>query len=487
MQHRLAQSLSARREYVIVGEVQQVQCSQCCCGCVDERSKKDFMSSSASSCSRLCSADGSRPHGSFQPVTISQRTTSRTLGTAPPWMLWLGVQLLCAVALVWCLLLHSSSHSCALPPVVTCHVELPDFQVIHSRVDSTQDPIAGTPVITVVESIVDVPTPQMPNNKTDQAIEDLVSKIDPNVIHWPAHDALSSSQVCWSREMPLTMMMVTPKSPNEELEKEKRATDTEFYKKEPHIKEAGQEDADLVKYYNDTADLYYYQDKEDMPLTSHRLVRDMRMQFLGDDVALVAYFVCVLLTMWACKFKVVQVLDTAVPQVTEKAQLVPWPILRQFLDEHTAQRIAEQSVDASVTRIVVQAAKETSLARMAKTQFGRVRNRTATGKRKRLPRHAHQVSVPASRQAHREQIADLARCSVKVVPHGKCCVEECAIGGLACQSIFDPFNSGGSEMSAHEQMERNFDLLFRQFESRNASPCHVGPQSDGSARCGACC
>eukprot|EP00971_Amphidinium_carterae_P201805 4004503-Amphidinium_carterae.1 len=81
--------------------------------------------------------------------------------------------------------------------------------------------------------------------RTDQAIEDLVSMSDPNVIHWPAYDTLSSSLVDWSSEMPLAMMMVTPKSPNEELEKEKRAEATEFYKKEPPIKEAGQAHADL--------------------------------------------------------------------------------------------------------------------------------------------------------------------------------------------------------------------------------------------------
>eukprot|EP00971_Amphidinium_carterae_P285333 5664561-Amphidinium_carterae.1 len=75
------------------------------------------MSSSGTSCPS-CSADGSRAHGSFQPVGAA----------IPCWTLWLGVQLLCAVALVWCLLLHSPSHFCALPQMVTRHVELPDFQ-----------------------------------------------------------------------------------------------------------------------------------------------------------------------------------------------------------------------------------------------------------------------------------------------------------------------------------------------------------------------
>eukprot|EP00971_Amphidinium_carterae_P059640 1179498-Amphidinium_carterae.1 len=61
MQYRLAQSLCARREYVIVGEDQQVQCSHCCC--VDgvsfgEPSRKVSMLSSATSCSLSCSVDG---------------------------------------------------------------------------------------------------------------------------------------------------------------------------------------------------------------------------------------------------------------------------------------------------------------------------------------------------------------------------------------------------------------------------------------------
>mmetsp|Transcript_29423 Transcript_29423/g.67763 ORF Transcript_29423/g.67763 Transcript_29423/m.67763 type:complete len:710 (-) Transcript_29423:133-2262(-) len=47
----------------------------------------------------------------------------------------------------------------------------------------------------------------------------ILSKIGPDVIYRPAYDALSSSQVYWSREMPLAMMMVTTKSPTEELEK----------------------------------------------------------------------------------------------------------------------------------------------------------------------------------------------------------------------------------------------------------------------------
>eukprot|EP00971_Amphidinium_carterae_P118786 2353294-Amphidinium_carterae.1 len=46
------------------------------------------------------------------------------------------------------------------------------------------------------------------------------------------------------------------------------------------MKEVCQKHADLVKYYNDTAHLYYYQDKKDMPLTSHREVRDMRTPLL---------------------------------------------------------------------------------------------------------------------------------------------------------------------------------------------------------------
>eukprot|EP00971_Amphidinium_carterae_P313951 6239705-Amphidinium_carterae.1 len=62
------------------------------------------------------------------------------------------------------------------------------------------------------------------------------------------------------------MMTVLPKSPNEELETEKRAVATEFFNKEPCIKEAGQEHADLVKYHNDTANLYYFQDKKDIAL-----------------------------------------------------------------------------------------------------------------------------------------------------------------------------------------------------------------------------
>eukprot|EP00971_Amphidinium_carterae_P056497 1116305-Amphidinium_carterae.1 len=47
------------------------------------------------------------------------------------------------------------------------------------------------------------------------------------------------------------MMIVLPKSPNEELEKEKRVAATEFYNKEPCIKEAGQEHPALVKFVRD--------------------------------------------------------------------------------------------------------------------------------------------------------------------------------------------------------------------------------------------
>eukprot|EP00971_Amphidinium_carterae_P147529 2923774-Amphidinium_carterae.1 len=68
---------------------------------------------------------------------------------------------------------------------------------------------------------------------------------DPNVINRPAYDALSSSLVDPRSEMPFAMKMVTPKSPNEELEKKQRAEATEFYKKEPRMMEVGQEHADL--------------------------------------------------------------------------------------------------------------------------------------------------------------------------------------------------------------------------------------------------
>eukprot|EP00971_Amphidinium_carterae_P350916 6491805-Amphidinium_carterae.3 len=182
--------------------------------------------STATSCPSLCSADGSRPHGSFQPAPMAPWTSSRTLGAAFPWILRLVVEFLCVAALAWCCTIHSSCHSCALPPLVTHTVELPDFRAPRFRDAPSQDLRINTYVNKVAETIVDEHVPQMLNNQTVQAAG------------YPAL-ALATRQPSHGED------------------------DPELPYSCSHSKEVDQEQTEVEKYCNDTANIYYNQDKKD--------------------------------------------------------------------------------------------------------------------------------------------------------------------------------------------------------------------------------
>eukprot|EP00971_Amphidinium_carterae_P352335 6492553-Amphidinium_carterae.1 len=281
IQKRLEQSLSARREYIIVGHISD----QTCCDAHGRGAPPQ----------ELAGADGPAHQQAFQqgPSTSLASSTARQACTTP-WssecsdglgahqgfqsigcshlgLIRLAAELLGILALV--LLLHQPIVAVPLleavgEPSVTHHTELPDFRVPHFRCASIQNPSSGTHANTVVETsveepvpvetIVDEPVPQMFYNQTDQVTEyheqasTTIQMLLEEAGHKPEYCHASVGRIWLRQELHADVM---------EFYQEATAT---------NIKDVRQEFVDVVRCSNDTANVYYYQDKEDMPSISFK-------------------------------------------------------------------------------------------------------------------------------------------------------------------------------------------------------------------------